>query len=231
MLLDARARDQALSSTPNTLGEVLVGDDAEADAFVYSLYADSCEGRVDTKLLKRVLERGKVYEDQIEICTRALDRIERGPFVRRILIHLDRQTSPSSFREYGGRVVPFYNYFQAALVLAEDGRLGPEAVLRVASELAEQHRFDADALARSYSELVRRGHAQGSLVPALQDALAALEGRLPTLTELRRMVDALGKTLEPAREALGEAELDYVVLADRHRGGKNRKRPRGVSAS
>jgi hypothetical protein len=171
-----------------------------------------------------VLERGKLYEDQIQICLRAVTRIERGPFVRRILIHLDRQTSPSRFREYGGRVVPFYNYFQAALVLAEDGRLGPEAVLRVASELAEQHRFDADALVRSYAELVRRGHARGSLVVALEEALAALEGRLPTLTELRRMVDMLRKNPEPAREALGEAELDYVVLADSHRGGKNRKR-------
>src|SRR5262249_12004068 len=158
------------------------------------------------------------------------ERIEHGPIVRRILIHLDRQTSPSSFREYGARVVPFYNYFQAALVLAEDERLGPEAVLRVASELAEQHRFDDDALARRYSELVRRGNARGTLVPALEQALAALEGRLPTLNELRRMVDTLVKSLEPARDELAEAELDYVLLADRHRGGKNRRRPgRGLS--
>ena len=34
--------------------EVLLGDDAEADAFVYSLYADVCEGKVDPERLRRL---------------------------------------------------------------------------------------------------------------------------------------------------------------------------------
>ena len=57
--------------------------------------------------------------------------------------------------------MPFYNYLQAAFVLHEDGRLGPDGVLRVAVELVTEHRFDGDALARSYLDLARRGHLRG----------------------------------------------------------------------
>jgi hypothetical protein len=227
-LLDARARDQALVGAPGTLREVLVGDDAEADAFVYSLYADICAGRVDRALLSRVLRHGKVYSDQAAKALLAFERIAIAPVVDRILIHLDRQTSPGEFQKYGRRVVPFYNYFQAAIVLGEDGTIEPAGVLRVASELVQQHRFDADALARSYLELVRRGHVRGSLLGELERAVRDLTGRLPTLAELAEAVSRLGRAV-PVEAAVAAAEpaLDYVELASRHRGGKNRRRPVG----
>lgn len=225
MLLSARARDQHAATAPVVLSEVLVGDDAEADAFVYSLYADLVAGKVDKKLLRRVLDRGKVYPDQAEICFTAFDRLEPAPAVQRILIHLDRQTPPSRFREYGRRVVPFFNYLQAAFILAEDGRIDPPAVLRVASELIQQHRFDAEALARSYFELVRRGHIRGTVVTELGPALDLLDGRLPTIAELRRMVEKLGVSPEAGGIAPpADPVLDYAALADHHRGGRNRKR-------
>ena len=69
--------------------------------------------------------------------------------VERILIHLEQQTPPGDFAIYGTRVVPFYNYLQAAFVVHEDGRLSAQGVLRVATELVTQHRFDGDALVRS----------------------------------------------------------------------------------
>jgi hypothetical protein len=227
-LLDARARDQHLADTPSSLGEVLVGDDAEADAFVYSLYADLCAGNVERRTLEQVLSRGRVYDDQAQRALGAFDRIEPANAVRRILIHLDRQTPPSRFAEYGARVVPFYNYLQTAIVLCEDGNVGGDAVLRVASALVQQHRFDADALVRSYLELVRRGHVRRSLVGELARAFDELEGRLPTRTELGRMVDGL-TALElppPAAEPVPAPELDYLELAERHRGGRNRRRHR-----
>ena len=43
--------------------EVLFGDDAEADAFIYSLYADLIAGRVDEAVLGQVLEAAQVYPD------------------------------------------------------------------------------------------------------------------------------------------------------------------------
>ena len=45
--------------------EVLFGDDAEADAFIYSLYSDLCAGRVGADTLAEVLERAGVYEDDL----------------------------------------------------------------------------------------------------------------------------------------------------------------------
>ncbi len=87
-LLAARARDQWGAASPGALAEVLVGDDAEADAFVYSLYADVCAGVVDDKLLGRVLDKGRVYSDQAELALSSQRRIEPAPVVGRILIHL-----------------------------------------------------------------------------------------------------------------------------------------------
>lgn len=224
-LLAARARDQWQAPSPGALAEVLVGDDAEADAFVYSLYADICAGIVDEPLLSRVLDKGRVYSDQAELALSSQRRIQPAAVVGRILIHLDRQTPPSRFREFGPRVVPFYNYLQAAIVLCADGHVSAEGVLRVASELVQQHRFDAEALARSYFELVRRGHLQASPVDQLRGALVNLEGRLPTLNELTAMVELLSAREVEAGPPLESRAIDYVALSETHRGGKNRRRP------
>jgi hypothetical protein len=229
ILLETRARDQA-SFTDQLVNEILVGDDAEADAFVYSLYADVVSGKVDTRLLGRVLHTGRVYDDQIEICLSSLARIEHTTAVERILIHLDLQTPPSRFEDFGQRVVPFYNYLQAAFVLAEDGRLDARAVLRVASEFVLRHRFDAEALARSYRDLFRRGHLGGRLVEPLRSALNPLEGEggPGPIELLERMTELIAEYVrEPAPLREREAsEPDYVDLAAKHKGGKNRKKRR-----
>src|SRR6185437_4686676 len=76
--------------------EVLLGDDAEADAFVYSLYADVCAGTVTD--LAEVMRLGGCYDDTIADSVRFASYVEKGPVVARILIHLDRQSSASSAR-------------------------------------------------------------------------------------------------------------------------------------
>ena len=57
-----RARTSASESDAR---ETLFGDDAEADAFVYSLYADLLAGKVTEDTLLDVCERGRVYPDVI----------------------------------------------------------------------------------------------------------------------------------------------------------------------
>ena len=173
-LLRARARLAAQGEPATESSESLFGDDAEADAYVYSLYADFVAGRVGEDTLLRVLERGRVYDDVVAEAMETARTIERADAVKRILIHLERQTPPDDFRKYGPRVVPFYNYLQAAFVLNEDGRLGAEGVLRVAVELVTEHRFDGDVLARSYLDLAKRGHLRGDTVP-----VAATKARFP----------------------------------------------------
>jgi hypothetical protein len=212
------------------LHETLFGDDAEADAYVYSLYADLLAGRVGEDVVMRVLERGRVYEDVVAETIDALRTIEQGDIVERILIHLERQTPPDDFRTYGSRVVPFYNYLQAAFVLQEDGRLGPDGVLRVAVELVTEHRFDGDALARSYQDLARRGHLQGTGIPALKTALEGWfeRGHVPADEELRLVAARLPAMAASAQAGWREREdtvPDYVHLVESHN-PRSRARPR-----
>jgi len=227
-LLEARTRDQGPSGLDSPL-EVLVGDDAEADAFVYSLYGDLCAGEVSLRELEAILEAGAVYDDQAARALRAAAALLPGPAVTRILIHLDRQSPPSQFSGHGPRVVPFYNYLQAAVVLAEDGLIGVDAVAAVARVLAERHRFDAEALGRSYLDLLRRGHARLTLLPALEGLSQGGDGPPdPLLDGMRRTVTAGASAIRPV--ALPEAAPDYLDLARRHRGGKNRRKTRMVAA-
>lgn len=231
VLLESRVHDQRLGGDGITVREVLVGDDAEADAFVYSLYADVLAGVVQLADLTDVLEAAHTYEDQMRRCLDACDRLDKTDVVERILIHLDRQSPPSRFEEYGARVVPFYNYLQAAFVLEQDDRLDAEAVLRVASELALRHRFDGDALARSHLDLWRRGHVEHAPVDALVQALERLgeEDAVLATAELTRMCELLAEyaASPPPRRTPALARLDYVELAEKHRGGRNRKHKRG----
>jgi hypothetical protein len=202
-------------------GETLFGDDAEADAYVYSLYADVLSGRVSEDVLLKVLERGRVYEDVVVETMDIARTVKHADVVERILIHLEQQTPPDDFRAYGPRVVPFYNYLQAAFVLLEDGRLGADGVLRVAVELVTEHRFDGDSLARSYLDLARRGHLRGTKIEALPPALDALyaHGHVPAFEELRAMTARLPAMAEDARASWRERDQtlpDYVELVDAH---------------
>lgn len=228
--------------------ETLVGDDAEADAFIYALYADLCAGHVDEATLIAVMQTDRCHEDEIDTALTALRRLDqRAPAVDRILIHLDRQTPPQDFDLYGGRVVPFYNYFQAALVLLEDGRLGADAVLRVGTDLVLQHRFDGDALVRSYFDLARRGHVQGRGLDALAEALERwpvgdsrqgrasmppLSARAPQAASRPGLdeVHAIGRRLDELRSAAAAAPSrpahavpDYALLVRVHNRRRHKK--------
>jgi hypothetical protein len=172
-------------------------------------------------VLLAVLERGRVYEDVVQAAMDTARGMEHGRVVERILIYLEQQSSPDDFRAYGSRVVPFYNYLQAAFVLHEDGRLGPDGVLRVAVELVTEHRFDGDALAKSYLDLARRGHLRGRPVTAIVDELGGwIElGQVPAVEELKTMVARLPAMAEGARAGWHDAEQplpDYLELVRRH---------------
>ena len=172
--------------------ETLFGDDAEADAFVYSLYADILAGRVSRELLSAICTRGRMYEDVYERLV--ADVVTLGPVgsvVERILIHLEGQTVPEEFEIYGARVVPFYNYLQAAFVVHDDGRLPALGVLHVAAELLTEHRFDGEALARSYLDLAKRGCILGHRLSALTDALDEVSSAHPARAGLEYMVSKL----------------------------------------
>jgi hypothetical protein len=212
--------------------ETLFGDDAEADAFVYSLYADIMLGRAGEELVHSICERGRVYEDVIEETVRCVRLVKPEPVVERILIHLEQQTAPRDFAVFGARVVPFYNYLQAAFVLFEDGRLPGASLLRVGAEMVALHRFDGDALARSYADLARRGHVAGTKVDEIAAALPGWEATAtsPAKEEVRRMVGLLPPYAETARKHWAPPEdtpmPDYLDLVGRHN-PRHRKKKKG----
>ena len=227
-LLAARAKLAAGGEPSSATTETLFGDDAEADAYVYSLYADFVAGRVGEDVLLSVLEGGRVYEDVVAQAMETARTIEHADVVERILIHLEQQTPPDDFLPYGPRAVPFYNYLQAAFVLHEDGRLGSDGVLRVAVELVTEHRFDGDALARSYLDLARRGHLRGAHVERLGESLDAWlsGGPVPASAELRAMVTRLPAMAEGARAGWKKREQalpDYLALVKSHNPRRKRR--------
>jgi len=218
-LLGRRCEGNQRDATGELVHEVLLGDDAEADAFVYSLYADVCEGKVQAPELAAVMRAGRAYEDTIAEAIRLAAHVEKGAVVERILIHLDRQSSPSDFRLYGSRVVPFYNYLQAAFVLHEDGRIPSRAVLRVAQDLVTAHNFDGGALGRSYLDLSRRGHVSGKGIADIALVYREMtQGRAAGASELGAMVRDLERMLPDLRPAppRPSADLDYRAMVTTH---------------
>lgn len=201
------------------LEEVLFGDDAEADAFIYSLYSDIVAGRVGQETLLAVLERAKVHPGDIPHLVDLAMRIPRFDATRQIFIHLDRVSPVRVFEDFGRRVCPFYNYFQPALVLLEQGAIdGPQA-LRVGAEIVIQHGFSPDALIASFMDMVRREHvgprAAERVLAAVREADAV---RFATAT---RVLSAFADEIERRLPSLVEPTpavlptIDYVGLFSR----------------
>ena len=105
--------------------------------------------------------------------------------------------------------------------------LPPAAVLRIAAEFIELHGFSPDSLARSYLDLQRRKHAEATAPGLLQAALSAFEATRSPLSELERAVSMMKDDTPPAGQPAPARPpvLDYTTLAERYRGGKNRRRP------
>jgi hypothetical protein len=176
--------------------EVCFGDDAESDGFIYSLYGDVLAGRVERPLLQRILTEAGVYPADAARTVALAESMPRAEAVERIFIHLDRRSPPRRFDRYGARLVPIYNYFQAALVLYQDLRLSPAAVVRVAVEMVDKHGYSLAALRNSLEDLLRRSRVQPASVRALGEAIASGAGA----TDLLPALGALPSTRELLRE-------------------------------
>jgi hypothetical protein len=223
VLLESRAR------APADAEEVLFGDDAEADAFIYSLYADMVARRVSEPVLHRVLEAAEVYPDDIERIVAQWQKIPEADPVRRIFIMLDRLTPPAYFARYGPRVVPIFNYFQAALVLMGDKHLTAVQVLKVMIELVQTSGYNLLTLSNSFQDLLRRGlpiaDVAQSLLEAMQGPGAMLQVVRPVpdiIAAFSKRVASLGAQPTPPRAR----DIDYLSLLDDARPRTHKKRKR-----
>jgi hypothetical protein len=184
-LLESRAK------APVEAEEVLFGDDAEADAFIYSLFADMVAGRVDERVLKQILETANLYPDETEKVLAAWKKIPVSDPVRRIFIHLDRLTPPAHFADYGPRVVPIFNYFQAALVLLADGHLTAAQCPHPGAAAGAGHHLGVHQAAR------RAGHAASAASGAGGGLPGAHPPRAPAHPQGAQ--DAVGPGCRPER--------------------------------
>ena len=190
-----------------TTDEVLFGDDAEGDAFIYSLYADIAAGRVSQEVLMEVAEEAHVYPEDIPQIVRIAARVPRQDAVRRIFIHLERVSSTSGFSDFGRRVCPFYNYFQPALILLEDDAIDAHAVLRVGADLVVAHTFNPEVLRASFDDLCRRGYLSRRVVDRLAGTVDDIEPATfgQASGPLRALVHAMGESRDDLPE---EVEVD-----------------------
>src|SRR5688572_12716397 len=218
--------------------ETLFGDDAEADAIIYCLYADVVAGIVSLQDLERVLIASRAYEDDAARCLDLASRVPKGPVVRRMFIHLDRRSPPMGFRRFGPRLVPVFNYFQAALVLYEDKVLTARQVIFVALEMLDSGQYELGHLATSVQDVIRRGRVTRESALRLTEEAheaaksGALSGRndLPPFERIaesfRERVRELGGT-QPAEHPPLE-RLDYVRLVDEEHEHRHRRRRQGI---
>lgn len=233
--LPAMLRSRLGAAAP---AETLFGDDAEADAVIYCLYADLIAGRVSLAELERVLVASRAYDDDANRILALAREVPTHDAVRRMFIHLDRRSPPLGFRRFGPRLVPVFNYFQAALVLYEDRVLSARQVIFVALEMLDSKQYEIGNLATSVQDIIRRGvvgrETALQLAAEAHEAArsGALSGRndLPPFEEIAeafrdRVRELGGVTSAPAPEP---EPIDYVRLVDEEHEHRRDRRKRGL---
>ncbi len=219
--------------------ETLFGDDAEADAIIYCLYADVVAGRVTIQDLERVLVASRAYDDDAERILELARRVPKQDAVKRMFIHLDRKSPPLGFRRFGPRLVPVFNYFQAAMVLYQDKVLSARQVIFVALEMLDSKQYELGHLATSVQDVIRRGRVtrEAALQLTAEAGEAAMSGALSGRTDLppfeqiaeafRERVRALGTTVDAPAEV--HEQIDYVRLVDEEHENRRSRRKDGMS--
>ncbi|MGH7897443.1 MAG: phosphatase domain-containing protein [Candidatus Binatia bacterium] len=213
---------RARASSPDESSEFLFGDDWEADPLIYSVYADLTAGRMDPGDLERVLVSVAVDREWRGEIERLLPAVAKRDVVRRIFINLERQTPPASFRVFGHRLVPTFNYFQTAACLYEEGELDVASVERVGHALIDRDAYTREMLENSLEDVVRRGHLAAEAEERLAQSLR-VSGLLPrrALPLRRRMANRLRSWLRarpPLAAPRAVESLDYGSIVEGWRG-------------
>jgi hypothetical protein len=223
-------------ATPGNPGETLFGDDAESDAIVYSVHADLLAGRIDRNAVRDILAAASAYEDQLAHTLALAGEIQPHAegVVKRILIHLDRRSPTARFDRFGPRLVPIYNYFQAALVLWGDGQLAARDVLAVAREMLASRDYTLDALANSLQDLLRSRRLEREAAKRLAGEALELSSSpareewsdLPPVTEIAQAFLQRARSLDARALAdpPRETRMDYVALLEEEKAHKKSRR-------
>lgn len=195
-----------LEEPDETRAETLFGDDSEADALIYAMYGAAIAGQLDPSELRAVMEAAGAYPDAVKSALKAMSKLIRRPpgSVEDIFIHCERGVPVSTFRLLGPGIIPVFSWFQAALVLADRGRIDPAAVAAVCRECT------ADApqpVAGLVQDLVRRGAISASGIKSLFSENAPLAALAPTVCQ---HVDQFGPGVRTPRVASPPRWLEFM---------------------
>lgn len=207
--------------------EYLFGDDSEQDALIYSLYGDLIQGIVAVDEFQELLTMAGLYPADVERIVRQYLDLETGRgFVERVFIHLDRRSPMTRFSSYGWRVVPVYNYFQAAIVLFDMGML-PDRALKHIVEAMRVADYTPSRLANSLQDLMRRGYVTRDLAERMRASLhGSLSGDSAT-AYLGPLDDAIAAMPSaPSPVVLSRETPDYRLLFESQR---YRRQPQHLS--
>jgi len=184
--------------------ETLFGDDSEADAVIYAVYADVLAGRMDDNELARVLEAGNAYADSVNRALKASRRLGRTDAVEDIFIRVDRGVPMKVFDLLGGRVTPVFSWLQAAILLRVRGRLGTPGLSAVIRACVIDGRLGARAIAGLMQDLVRRHLISSEALLAICTESGALS---PSKESIRAALSHLPSGPSKPRE---EEAPDYI---------------------
>jgi hypothetical protein len=150
--------------------EVLIGDDLEADALTFALFADAVSRRIDDRTLIRVLLRHGVAFDDARAISQLVASMPRCDAVKRAYIRLER-SSPDAFVDYWPHVAICSGAFQMAISLWHEGSISSAGVARVASGLREEG-HSAAALGERLAQACWRGLVERDRAAELGAGLA-----------------------------------------------------------
>jgi hypothetical protein len=171
--------EHQVASHLGPIPETLFGDDAEQDAIIYSIYAEVVAGRIRGDALKSLLTTARAYPHNIDAILAASELIEPAERVRRIIIRLDRKSPTERFRPFAPLLVPIYNYFQAALILFQDGLISDRDVILISQHMLTHDGYDITSLANSFQDVLRRRVLSLSTVSLLASSLQHLADANP----------------------------------------------------
>ena len=177
--------------------ELLFGDDWESDPFIYSLYADVVEGRVDVERLARIVEVAGVNRDDARQIVSLARELRHDARVETIFILRQRPASPQDLLAFGSRLVWFDNYFECSLKLFEIGMLNAESVLGVLADAG----LSPAAAAESFDAVCGRDPASRACLSRLRRILlrAKLMDHVDSAPLGRRIRAALRRVLARRR--------------------------------
>jgi hypothetical protein len=210
----------ARENAPASL-ELLFGDDWESDPFVYSLYADILERRLDADEVGELLRRAEVsrhYGDRIA----ELIRQQRPPAsVAGVFILRQRPARAADLQAFGPRLVWFDNYFECALNLWDISLLDLQGVFEILADVG----FNPAQAAASFDAVCERTDSGRARLAPVRRALVRAGVMEPVEVGplAPRIAAALKRRLKRAALRAGATPLpDYARLVERwsYRGRK-----------